>query len=411
MDVKLGYLVPEFPGQTHAFFWREVQELELAGAEVTLLSTRPPVSAIASHAWGTEARARTAYLAAPGLSECLSALALLSRSVLSSRFSAALRALAPPPRSPVATVRTIAAAAVLAAHARRGGWSHVHVHSCAGSADVALAARLLFSLTYSLTLHGPLSDYGPRQVEKWSHAAFGLIITETLTLATRETLGSALPERLAVAPMGVRVSDMQRGRMYTPWAGEGTFEIFSCGRLNPAKGHDALITAIKRLHEMKIPARLVIAGEDEQGGNGYRRGLEALITQLDLDDHVELLGAVDEATVRDRLTRAHVFALASHGEPLGVAIMEAMAMSVPVVVGDGGGVRELVAEGTGLLVHPDVQALANALHALARDPQSAAALSVAGRAHVIGRFDSRNGANTLLQHVRLTLSDPTDSTP
>ena len=35
----IGYLVPEFPGQTHNFFWREIEQLRIAGIEVVLLST------------------------------------------------------------------------------------------------------------------------------------------------------------------------------------------------------------------------------------------------------------------------------------------------------------------------------------------------------------------------------------
>ncbi|MBD7958547.1 glycosyltransferase family 4 protein [Microbacterium sp. Sa4CUA7] len=403
--MKLGYLVPEFPGQTHAFFWREVKELELAGAKVDLISTRPPVEAIASHAWGDDARARTAYLSSPDLRRALRAIAMLGSAVVSGRMRAVVRSLTSPGDSRAHTLRTIAASAVLAAQARSAGWSHVHVHSCAGSADIAMTARLLFGLTYSLTLHGPLADYGPRQDQKWSHAEFGLIITETLAAPTREILGEALPERVSLAPMGIRTVEMQRESPYRAWAGQGPLVVFSCGRLNPAKGHDTLITAIKTLQGMQVPARLTIAGEDEQGGSGYRRQLEELIAHLDLVEHVELLGAVDEDTIRQRLAGAHVFALASHGEPLGVAIMEAMAMSIPVVVGDGGGVRELVVDGVGVLVDPESPlGVASGIRAIALDPAYACALSAAGRASVISRFDSGNSARTLFDEVARTLS-------
>src|SRR5205823_3125619 len=67
--------------------------------------------------------------------------------------------------------------AELAALARSEGFNHVHVHSCADAAHVALFAHLLSGLTYSITLHGPLDDYGPNQREKWRHAAFAVVIT------------------------------------------------------------------------------------------------------------------------------------------------------------------------------------------------------------------------------------------
>jgi glycosyltransferase involved in cell wall biosynthesis len=73
--------------------------------------------------------------------------------------------------------------------------------------------------------------------------------------------------------------------------------------------------------------------------------------QLRLDDSVVLLGAVSEEVVRKELSEAHAFVLGSLAEPLGVAIMEAMAMRVPVGVTGAGGVAELVDDGVdGLLV-------------------------------------------------------------
>ena len=40
--MRLGYLIPEFPGQTHIFFWREVLTLRAMGVEVVMISTRQP---------------------------------------------------------------------------------------------------------------------------------------------------------------------------------------------------------------------------------------------------------------------------------------------------------------------------------------------------------------------------------
>jgi hypothetical protein len=40
--MRIGYLVPEFPGQTHAFFWRELSAMEEQGAEIRIISTRRP---------------------------------------------------------------------------------------------------------------------------------------------------------------------------------------------------------------------------------------------------------------------------------------------------------------------------------------------------------------------------------
>jgi colanic acid/amylovoran biosynthesis glycosyltransferase len=101
------------------------------------------------------------------------------------------------------------------------------------------------------------------------------------------------------------------------------------------------------------------------------------------------------------LQAAHVFALASHEEALGVATMEAMAMSVPVVVTRVGGVPELVTDGVeGLLVPPrDPAALAAAVAHVLRDADLAERMGRAGRTKVEKAFHSRLSAERLASHL------------
>ena len=60
--LRIGYVVPQFPGQTHIFFWREVRALEAMGHQVHLISTRMPPSGLIAHDWSDDAIARTTYL-------------------------------------------------------------------------------------------------------------------------------------------------------------------------------------------------------------------------------------------------------------------------------------------------------------------------------------------------------------
>ena len=81
--------------------------------------------------------------------------------------------------------------------------------------------------------------------------------------------------------------------------------------------------------------------------------LESLIRDNQLESIVSLRGAVGETDVRNNLENSHVFVLGSYDEAIGVATMEAMAMGLPVVVTNVGGVPELVrADIDGLLVQP-----------------------------------------------------------
>ncbi len=393
---KIGILIPEFPGQTHIFFWRELRALREMGVDVEVISTRRPERSWICHEWSKEAMQTTTYLRESSILDIAVSLRQLltvgPRGWIKS-LRLAILSDAPTLKDRLRAIAAIPVGARLATIARRRGLVHIHAHSCGASALIALQSNLLGGPSYSLTLHGPLSDYGPDQRQKWGGAAFGIIITQKLLAEMRTLLADALPDRIEIAPMGVEVDRFVRTTPYQPWAGEGELRLVSCGRLNACKGHDDAIRAVAQLRGKNITAHLDILGEGAE-----RAKLETLITDLDLADRVTLSGAIAEEQVCERLEHAHIFVLASHHEPLGVAIMEAMAMQTPVVVTGAGGVKELIDDQVdGMLVSPhDPQALASAIEQVARDPGLAASLSASARAKIERDFHSRRSAETLL---------------
>jgi glycosyltransferase involved in cell wall biosynthesis len=391
-DIRLGYLVPQFPGQTHIFFWRELMELGARGVHVDILSTRKPPQGLIAHAWSEEAMARTTYLGTVNPALALRALPALPWGELIAEARREGRAFLRD------LMLAIPAARALVTHARRERLTHVHVHSCARGALIAALAQAMGGPRYSLTLHGPLLDYGVGQRFKWRHAAFATIITEKLRREVTEALAPDLPERMAIQPMGVDTARLKRATDYVPVAKGEELRLFCCGRLNEVKGHQDLMQAVRSLIDAGRKVRLDIAGEDDAGGSGYRRVLEARVRELGLGDHVTLLGAIDEGEVMKRLLAAHVFVLASFHEPLGVVYMEAMSCGVPTIGTAAGGVRELIEDGRdGLLVPPrDPEALAQAIARVADNPDLAQALSRGGRARVETAYHSGRGAETLI---------------
>lgn len=393
--LRIGYLVPQFPGQTHIFFWREIKALEEMGHEVHVLSTRQPPPGLIAHDWSQEAMDRTTYLALMqpvaglmGLSRLLSK--GLPKWLLSGDKGFAKDALL-----------SAGPAQLLANYAQTHKLDHIHAHSCARAALMAAFARTLGGPPYSVTLHGPLSDYGPGQRCKWSGAKFATIITHKLLHEIEDELQGFLPDRMVIRPMGVDTDALQRETPYAPPEKGRPLQIFSCGRLNVVKGHQDLMSAVRQLIDQGVDVRLEIAGEDDQGGDGYRLELEAHLKKLRLQDHVKLLGAIDAGAVRDKLQAAHVFVLASWHEPLGVAYMEAMSMGVPVIGTDAGGVKELIQDGSnGYLVPPkNPGALARTIRTMASDNDALMRLSQAGRDHVVAHFRAELGAETLVDEI------------
>lgn len=406
---RIGYFVPEFPGQTHLFFWRELQGLADAGVDCELISTRSPPEAVVSHSWATAAIRQTTYLSPLGIRDLLDAAWLLATAgpsrltkctaVVAGRSDMSLR-------ERLKLVMLMVPAAKLARLGRERKLDHVHVQSCADAANVAMLASLLSGMTYSLSLLGPtLEGYGSNQANKWRHASFGVVMSDLLHRVVTERLAGSMPQEVFVLPVGVDLDVMRRDGQYEPWSGDGPCRIYSCGRLNEVKGHRDLIDAVTILRSRGIPAVLDIAGEDEQGGRGYRRELEQHIERLQAGAYVSLLGAVDEGRHRAHLQDAHVFALASLNEGISVAIMEAMAMQTPMVVTDVGGNAELVEDGiSGVFAEPGNPAkFADSMESVLLDPAFALRLSRQSRPRVSGKFDSRAHAVTLAGHIFETI--------
>src|SRR5699024_6318997 len=108
------------------------------------------------------------------------------------------------------------------------------------------------------------------------HARFATIISRVLMREAERHIGADLPPVINLAPMGVDLDQIRRSAPWQAPEAAGPIRIFSCGRLNAVKGHDHLVDVISLLRDRGLDVRLEIAGEDEQGGSGYRRELEAL---------------------------------------------------------------------------------------------------------------------------------------
>lgn len=369
--------------------------MEDAGAQVQLFSTRMPPKGLISHAWSNEAIARTTYLGKIDVVAAIKAAARLPWRQLIKDMRREGRGFTKD------LMICLSAAQQLVETCQADGITHVHIHSCGRAALIGTLAKMLGGPNYSITLHGPMSDYGPGQPVKWRNAKFATIITNKLIAEAKAELGDNMPDHVVLRPMGVDVDEFHRTTPYTPAASGSLLRLFSCGRLNIVKGHQDLMQAVRILLDQSVPVQLEIAGQDDGGGGGYRLVLEEEIKRLQLEGHVHLLGAIDASEVRRKLIDSHVFVLASWHEPLGVAYMEAMSCGVPVIGTNAGGAPELITHGeNGLLVPPkSPDALATAIQQIADDTGLAQKLGINGRARIVQDFRASLGADTLIEEI------------
>ena len=157
--------------------------------------------------------------------------------------------------------------------------------------------------------------------------------------------------------------------------------IGSIARLSPVKGQNFLVMAMKKVLEEIPDAQLLIVGDGP-----CQRELVNLTLQLGIGDKVNLEGSTLD-TVQP-LSAMDIFVLPSLQEGLGLAVMEAMVTSKPVIGSNVGGVYSLIKDGkTGLLVAPkDEDALADALMKLLKDKQLADALGKAAKQLIEEKF-------------------------
>jgi glycosyltransferase involved in cell wall biosynthesis len=400
LPAKIAVLIPEFPGQTHSFFWREIEALRSGhDIDAQIISTRLAPKPV-WHDWVEQAAAIQLYpLSKQELARLLPALVIsLPRLATDPDIRRILRQ----PK----TWAFVLMALRLTGICKAKGLSHLHVHSCANFALIAALCHRISGIPYSLVLHGPLTDYGPDQSFKWEGANFVFVITETLRAEVAKVMPDMM-DKVRVVPMGVNTdlfSPPAVSRLDRP----DPFTWFCCARLNRVKGYDTLVEAagLLRVRYPDLSFRIRIAGEDEQGGTGYHRDLDTMIAKADLSDVITLLGSVTQKEVQSELQSSDAFVLASRHEPLGVAYMEAMASELPVIGTDAGGVRELITQGRdGLLVPAgDAQALAEAMAGLMQDHKLRRSLGRAARQRILQDFSSRRSADAFAAALKGTPS-------
>ena len=177
-----------------------------------------------------------------------------------------------------------------------------------------------------------------------------------------ERLGEPSPERRRKVRQRLGIDD-------------SAFVVLNVGRREFQKGQDCLVQAAALLRDRACPVQLLIAGRDGSESTHLGR----LTRELDLMDSVRFLGHVDD--VPDLMAAADVFVFPSRFEGLGGAVLEALAMKVPIVATTIPALAEVLDNGhLGILVGvDDSEAIAAGIEAIRADPVSAEHRASAGR--------------------------------
>lgn len=275
--------------------------------------------------------------------------------------------------------------------------THLHSPWANLSAFIALLAARMAGVSYSVQARASADLYRDHSRwaldEKLSQARFVITNSEFNRAFIARTVSAARTVPVHVIYEGL---DLARFAPPTHAAPRDPIRILSVGRLAEEKGHEYLLQALVLMRDRGRSFQCVIVGgADKPSAADYERRLRELRRTLQLEDSVRLAGALPFDQVLEEYARADLFALPSIVAADGGrdvtpnALIEAMAMRLPVVATSITGIPEIVEHrGSGILIPPrNAEALAQALLEIADSPQLAEHLGRNARRRVGQRFD------------------------
>jgi L-malate glycosyltransferase len=251
----------------------------------------------------------------------------------------------------------------------------VHVRDCLPPSAVASATLRLIAATATTVVAN--SRYTARVVQAVAPRARLEVVHNPVDLVRWD------PARIDRAAARARLGA----------AGERRLLLGVVAQLSPWKGQDTAIEALRLLCAEGLDAHLLLIGSAKFlaratrfDNEGYVATLRAQVADAGLQERVSWLGERED--VPELVRALDVLLLPSWEEPFGRALIEAMALGVPVIATDVGGPPEIVEDGReGYLLPPrEPHAWARAIARFAGHPERGREMGDAGRRRVEREF-------------------------
>lgn len=341
MNVKITYLINQYPKVSHSFIRREIIALEEQGITIHRVAIRGWDADIADKLDEVE-RSKTSYLLLGGVKSILISgfRAFIKKPFL---FISALKKVflfsSGSEKNFFYHLIYLLEACKLVELCKQQNSNHIHAHFGTNSSELAYFAHALGGIDFSFTVHGPEEFDKPVTLhlsEKLTRAKFVAAISNFTRSQLFRWVEYKDWNKIHVVHCGLDRSFFAETESNIAVSTEYR-NLLCIGRLCEQKGQLLLVEAIKRVIEKGINVHLTLAGDGEM-----RTEVEALIKRYNLNDFVMITGWISSDEVKVLLHKADAMVLPSFAEGLPVAIMEAMACRTPVLSTYIAGIPELV---------------------------------------------------------------------
>jgi glycosyltransferase involved in cell wall biosynthesis len=157
-------------------------------------------------------------------------------------------------------------------------------------------------------------------------------------------------------PNGVEIPELSGAREWIP---NGELRLLSMGRLDPIKGLENLIAALRHLRAPRFSLRIFGTGDP-----GYQASLETLAAEHGVRESISFLGPASGELKRSAFLSSDVCVVPSFSENFGMVIAESLAHGTPVIASTGTPWQIVQTANIGRWVPNDPVALANAIDSL-----------------------------------------------
>lgn len=258
----------------------------------------------------------------------------------------------------------------------------IHVHALFSyTCTVTMIIANYYHVPYILTPHGLLCHWSLQQARLKKRLYLNLIEYYNLNQAKaihftaqqeeEEVKSLKLSPKTVEIPLGIepvtKIKDASNKLRHWLEIPQNIPIILFLSRLHTKKGLDYLISALSKLHYQDFVFVLAGSGDSE-----YEAELARLLQKNNLGGRTYKLGFVEGEKKNICLQGADLYALTSHSENFGVAVLEALASGTPALVTKGVALSDLVKEqNLGWVVDLEIEAIANSIQEFLDNPDMA----------------------------------------